>query len=142
MPASLTASRTAPAPLHEFRSHMRATPRATWFLLVVIAGLLVALYAGTATRLAGQWLADPNYSHGWLVPCVSGWLAWRAVRSRVLGELLSGGTAALGGLEVLAGCLIHLAAQVVQWPVIEFVATVLILRGLALAIGGRGLAQA
>jgi exosortase len=44
------------------------------FLLVAV---LVALYASILYRLVGQWYDSADYSHGFLVPLLSGYLVWR-----------------------------------------------------------------
>ena len=47
------------------------------FVVLVILGLLVGLYAGILRDLAWQWWDDPNYTHGFLVPLFSGFLVWQ-----------------------------------------------------------------
>jgi exosortase len=44
--------------------------------LGVLSALIVTLYANTLEHLASRWNAEPNYSHGFLVPVISGWLLW------------------------------------------------------------------
>jgi len=115
-----------------------AQRRAALFWLVVVAALLVVLYAGTLVRLAGLWLRDPNYSHGFLIPPLSAWLAWRYLRRA---GWPSGGDAQLGCFTVVAGCMVHLGAYVAGWPPLDFVALALLLRGLTVAVGGRDWAR-
>ena len=57
-------SRTAP------HGHWEA-----WLLLLVL--LTAVLYAGTLRELVRDWWNDPDYSHGFLVPLVAGYVAWR-----------------------------------------------------------------
>jgi exosortase len=102
--------------------------------LVAALALLAVLYAPLLWRLAVLWLDDPNYSHGFLVPLISGWLAWRHIRK--VGPPVCG-EPGLGCLEVLSGCAVHLVAFVIAWPPLDFVALALVLRGLAVAAGGR-----
>jgi exosortase len=78
-------------------------------------------------------MADPQYSHGFLVPVVSGWLAWRWIR-RVGAP--DEGQLVLGPAEILAGCCLHWSSAIVFCPQLDFVALALCLRGLALAVGG------
>lgn len=47
-----------------------------WLFLLVIP-LLAAAYATVLVGMAGQWSEDPNYSHGFLVPVISGWFLWQ-----------------------------------------------------------------
>jgi exosortase len=45
--------------------------------LAILLPLLIALYAGILPALVVDWGEDPNYSHGFLVPLISGWFAWQ-----------------------------------------------------------------
>ena len=45
-------------------------------LAMLFFGLLAALYWKILGDLVAQWWDDPNYSHGFLVPLFSGYLAW------------------------------------------------------------------
>ena len=101
--------------------------------------LLVGLYGPTLYTLAGRWWEDPNYSHGFLVPLISGWIAWCISRQM---KVPAEGAVILGSLEILVGCLVHLAAVVIAWPPLDFFGLVFILRGIALVIGGRAWAKA
>src|SRR5439155_6940314 len=49
-------------------------------VVLVISGLITALYAGILRDLARQWWDDPNYTHGFLVPLSSGFLVWQRRR--------------------------------------------------------------
>jgi exosortase len=85
-------------------------------------------------ELARVWLDDPNYSHGFLVPLVSGYLAYQYVR-RVGGS--DKGNVPAGLVWLTGGCWLHLAAVLLWWPPIDLVALVTILHGLAILLGGR-----
>src|SRR5437763_16843508 len=43
---------------------------------LILFGLVLWLYAPVLTRLAAQWWADPNFSHGVFVPAVSLYVVW------------------------------------------------------------------
>ena len=45
--------------------------------VLVLLGILGALYWATLRDLVWQWWDDPNYSHGFLVPLFSGFLIWQ-----------------------------------------------------------------
>jgi len=47
-------------------------------LLLLLLLVVAAVYAPVLAQLAGDWIHDPNYSHGILVPLISGFLLWRA----------------------------------------------------------------
>ncbi len=46
-----------------------------WFAIPLVA--LVAVYGPALADLVSNWAEDSNYSHGFLVPLVAGWLAWQ-----------------------------------------------------------------
>jgi len=46
-------------------------------LLVTVAALTLWLYAPTLMHLVRQWWHDPNFSHGFLVPAFSAFVAWQ-----------------------------------------------------------------
>jgi hypothetical protein len=44
---------------------------------VILAGLILLLYASIFKSLVMQWWNDPDYSHGFFVPLFSGFILWR-----------------------------------------------------------------
>ena len=75
-----------------------------------VAALCVAwgcLYFDVLRRLAGDWIEDPNYSHGFLVPAIAGY-AWWIERERL--ALLPRRPGAWLGLAIMALALILLWA--------------------------------
>lgn len=44
---------------------------------IVLAGLVIWLYAPILARLAKQWWTDPNFSHGFFVPAFSLYVLWQ-----------------------------------------------------------------
>ena len=44
---------------------------------VILASLIVLLYASILKNLVMQWWNDPDYSHGFFVPLFSGFILWR-----------------------------------------------------------------
>ena len=50
--------------------------RTTLLVVIGIAGLLLALYHHILQGLAADWYNDPDYSHGFLVPFISGYFVW------------------------------------------------------------------
>lgn len=64
-------------------SEEMAHARAEWFASgqglisgILIVGLLAGLYAKTLYALGGDWYTDPDFSHGFLVPAMSGYFIW------------------------------------------------------------------
>jgi exosortase len=52
-----------------------------WVGLLALAGLLAWIYLPVIASMVQNWWRDPNYSHGFLVPLVSGYLVWRQRQS-------------------------------------------------------------
>jgi exosortase len=56
-----------------------APVRITWqraLPVLLLFGLVVAIYWGVAIKLVHDWYTDPDFSHGFLVPLFSGYLLW------------------------------------------------------------------
>ena len=49
---------------------------AYWPIAVLVVAVAL-LYAPVLDRLVRQWYADPEYSHGFIVPLISGFVVWR-----------------------------------------------------------------
>jgi exosortase len=49
--------------------------------ITILLILICLLYSRVAANLVRQWIADPNYSHGFLVPLGCGLLLWRSRKS-------------------------------------------------------------
>ncbi|MGB2727370.1 MAG: exosortase/archaeosortase family protein [Halobacteriota archaeon] len=50
-------------------------------IAILVALLLSLLYFRTFTWLINAWLTDPYYTHGFLIPIISGFIAWRNIRN-------------------------------------------------------------
>jgi len=104
-----------------------------WGLL--LAGVfVVGLFAPTFQQLVHIWILDANYSHGFFIVPLSAWLAWRVVREHPLPEC---GDPVQGTFTLLVGLGFQMVGVVLRFLPIEFVAMILVLRGLAVLVGGR-----
>lgn len=56
----------------------RASDSSAFFLFAALA----AIWASLSFRLAGVWETNSQYSHGWLVPFLAGWIFWRRWQTR------------------------------------------------------------
>lgn len=45
--------------------------------LLIFFAVLSVLYYGPVVSMVGEWYTDENYSHGFLIPLISGYLAWQ-----------------------------------------------------------------
>lgn len=85
--------------------------RANTFRLLVPALMLCAVYAPIFPRMADDWMTDPNYSHGFLVPVIAVWLArkkWPEIRETEIIPSNLGFLLILFGLCVLTfGVTVH-----------------------------------
>jgi len=84
-----------------------------WLLPAALSSSLAVIYGPILAELVRDWIRDPNYQHGFLMPVISGYLVWnvrrdlaRATRAPsllgLLGLLIAGALLALGtaGAEV------------------------------------------
>jgi exosortase len=102
-------------------------------LALVAAGVLF-FFLPTWSRLIELWNKDANYSHGYAIPLLALIPAWSYLKragAPIAGEPV------LGSMYLLSGGIIHLAAQVIAWPPLDFAALALVLRGVAVTAGGR-----
>jgi exosortase len=105
---------------------------------LAIVGAVGLLFAGRFRELYALWTTDDNYSLGFLIPVVSAWLAWGVLRQQGLtGE----GDLRAGLLWLGIGCALHLWADVIWWPPVDFLALATLLYGVAVLAGGRRWAQ-
>lgn len=102
---------------------------------VVILGLVALLFSSTFAWLVYNWLNNSYYSHGFLVPLISGFFLWR--RKDVLARS-NREPSNLGLLLLGASLVIYLVAQVWQAHHLSALALIVLLTGLALYFLGEG----
>jgi exosortase len=100
---------------------------------LLACALLVTLAIPTLGSLIATWNQHPDYAHGWLLMPVTLFLLVKAQPWSVAGTPQLG----LGTVTVCAGGILHLASQVIPWPLIDYAGWVLILRGVVLCWWGR-----
>jgi exosortase len=84
------------------RDSLRQHPR-VWIQAALLIVPLTVMYTDTFLRLAGDWLNDPNNSHGVLIPPLAIYFAWRK-RRRFAAVAAEPATAL--GFAVVAGSLL------------------------------------
>jgi exosortase len=104
-----------------------------WATFGVIAGLVVALFAGVLLDLASEWWTQPEASYGMLVPPAALYIAWLR-RSTTFAFPAK---PALRGLWLVAfGCLVFLVGRLAGEFFLARISFVLLLAGLAWTFWG------
>jgi exosortase len=103
--------------------------------LLSMGAVIVLCYFGVLKHLAGRWSAEANYSHGFLVPFISGWLLWHrrdlitSVEEPIRGR-------SLGIALVVLSVLVRLWAAYFGFMLVEPLAFILCIAGATALIGG------
>jgi len=115
----------------------RRTPweTAAWIILAVV---FLGVYAPHLAYMAENWWDDPNYSHGFLVPLVAGYLVWR--RREEL-KRAAGAPNAWGLMVVAAGLLILVVGLVGHEFFLRRLSFIPVLWGMVLTAWGWGVAR-
>jgi exosortase D (VPLPA-CTERM-specific) len=103
--------------------------------LVALFAVLVAIVAFDRAlfELVRRWIAEEEYSHGFLIPAVSAWMLW--MRRDAL--IASFGQPSWTGLAVIALALaMHVVGQYSSIYILSQIGFILVLIGIALAAGG------
>ena len=100
----------------------------------VLLALVVWAYWTTLVDIAERWATDPQYSHGFLVPLFAGYLLWSA-RSQMAWGDRRGRWWGVG--LVLAGAGLRLAGHAFYLPWLDAGSLLVVLAGIAMALGGR-----
>jgi exosortase len=106
-----------------------------YFQIVILAGAFLALFHNTIIHLVKDWIDNPNFSHGFLVPAIAVYMIWQRR------EELSGLPARPGnwGLVILtAGMLAHIVGNIGAELFTMRMAIIITLLGLAVyLLGGK-----
>jgi exosortase len=81
--------------------------RQSWWRVVALATAWLWLYHDVMRRLVDDWRVDENYSHGFLIPLISGYAIWTQRQSLLLAKREP--QFLLGGLLMLCAVALHLA---------------------------------
>ncbi|HEX5133263.1 MAG TPA: exosortase/archaeosortase family protein [Candidatus Krumholzibacteria bacterium] len=100
--------------------------------LPVVVSLLLA-YGAVLLSLAHQWADDPNYSHGFFVPLMAAWLAWRRRDAFIAAPRRP---SAAGLAVIVAGALLYLAGVLAAELFTTRLSLVVVVAGLVLALEG------
>jgi exosortase len=117
---------------------LSAGPGLAVALLLGMAGLIGLLFFSRFQDLYSLWQHDDNYSHGFLVPFVSAFLAWGVYKKQ--GAPREGSLRA--GLSwIVTGCVLHLWSAVIGGATVDFLSLCTLLYGTAVLAGGRSWAK-
>lgn len=110
--------------------------KTTGLIAAALACAVVASYGGPVLEAVRRWSLQDEYSHGFLIPVISGWLLW--TRRQALIESL--GKPSWTGLLVgaLAGG-IHILGELSALFTLSQIGMILALFGVSLSIGGTAL---
>ena len=102
-------------------------------ILAITIGLILIIYSNALIWLFTAWWSDPYYSHGVLVPLISGYLIWskRALLSELPKE-----SSGLGIPVIVAGLLIHGVGLFRTIRFASAISIVIVLAGIILFIYG------
>jgi exosortase len=114
-------------------SQIAALPGALLLALAALGTALLWAYAPTCAELARRWSADPQYSHGFLVPLFALALLW--ARGDRLAPVTFGFRWAGVGL-LAAGLALHLAATYLYFDWLDGISLLPSLTGLCVLLGG------
>lgn len=91
------------------------------------------LYHHTIAKLVNNWSTDDNFSHGFLVPLIAGYMIWH-YRHRLVGYPVQSST--WGYLLLLAGMLLHVAGNIGAELFIQRFSIIITLMGLTAILLG------
>ena len=105
-------------------------------ILFIVLALVAVAYYPTLRWLALNWIGNPYYRIGILVPAISLLLAWRLQRGHPTGGIARGGALWLGLLAIGVAMAVHGLALRRQELLISSVTLVFALAGVVLALAG------
>ena len=103
----------------------------------MISLLLAVLYHRVILELVHDWMVDVNYSHGFLIPLVSGYMIWRR-RERI--RSLPRSSCSAGLVLILGGLLLFMVASIAAEYFTQRISLLIVIGGLILYLGGRRVA--
>src|SRR5665213_2737467 len=105
----------------------------TLALAFCACALSVAAFYGPLLELSSRWIKQEEYSHGFLIPIISGWLLW--TRRRAIEASIDQPSWAGPALIIFAG-LLHVIGKLSSLFVLSQIGFVLVLLGITLGFGG------
>ena len=115
-----------------------ASSDAIYRLIIVGLSVLVAVavFSGALYELVGRWEKQEEYSYGYLIPLIVGWLLWSRRHALVASV---GRPSWLGFGLILVAAAMHIVGQLSALYILSQTAFILVLFGIALGFGGYSL---
>jgi exosortase D (VPLPA-CTERM-specific) len=101
------------------------------FLLAVL--LAVFAFRDSLLELVHRWGTQEEYSHGYFIPVIAGWLAWSRRRALVASI---GAPSWTGPVVILLAAMLHIVGELSALYFFSQIAFILTLMGLTLGFGG------
>lgn len=117
------------------RPNWFAHSRALYASLLIFISVLVGAvsFSGSLLELLRRWDQQPEYSHGYLIPIIAGWLLWK--RRRALLPSI-GQPSWIGPLLILLAAAMHVVGKLSALFMLSQLAFIVALFGIALGLGG------
>jgi exosortase len=103
--------------------------------LSVLTVAFLLLFYHTITALVADWSTDDNFSHGFLVPIISGYMIWQ-IRKEFSGDILN--SSKMGIPVILVGMFLHLLGNVGSELFTQRTGMIVTILGLILYLAGKG----
>jgi len=104
-----------------------------WIIYAVLAGVIAFVFKDCIALIVGEWNRE-EYSHGWLIPLVTGYLIWQEKHKL---SLIKPQGSWVGVMIAVFAMLLFLLGELSTLYIIEEYALVILIFGIVLAIEGK-----
>lgn len=117
------------------RAELSETGRAarTGLFMALCVALTIAAFSGALSELVRRWINEDEYSHGFFIPLIAGWLLWTR---RDQFALSLGRPSWLGAAFIMLAFAMHVVGELSALFILSHVGFIIALAGVVLAGGG------